>query len=153
MHANIGAIKENTTKQQTIICSFDEAAVLLIKRINISTIFRTPARGKQIGMLFNKDEQCKLAEKWINRTEINHFSSGRKINNLIFDYPILLKPLNSTKGEKSDIHICQNEEEVENALNAESSCSDFILQEFIDKEYEIDCIGVRTEKKPSWQEE
>lgn len=56
-------LKENTTKQQTIICSFDEAAVLLIKRINISTIFRTPARGKQIGMLFNKDEQCKLAEK------------------------------------------------------------------------------------------
>lgn len=36
---------------------------------------------------------------------------------------------------------------MEKALLMESHCSDFILQEFIDKEYEIDCIGVRTEKE------
>ena len=30
---------------------------------------------------------------------------------------------------------------MEKALLMESHCSDFILQEFIDKEYEIDCIG------------
>ena len=142
-------LKENTTKQQTIICSFDEAAVFIDKKESIlAPFFRTPARGKQIGMLFNKDEQCKLAEKCgLTVPKSIIFHREEKINNLIFDYPILLKPLNSTKGEKSDIHICQNEEEVENALNAESSCSDFILQEFIDKEYEIDCIGVRTEKE------
>ena len=50
--------------EQYIICSFDEAAVFIDKKEPVlSPFFRTPARGKQIGKLFNKDEQCKLAEK------------------------------------------------------------------------------------------
>ena len=88
-------LKENTTKQQTIICSFDEAAVFIDKKESIlAPFFRTPARGKQIGMLFNKDEQCKLAEKCgLTVPKSIIFHREEKINNLIFDYPILLKPL------------------------------------------------------------
>ena len=142
-------LKKDGDIQQTIICSFDEAAVFIDERETIlSPFFRTPAKGKQISTLFNKDEQCKLADKCgLTVPKSFVFNRTQNIDYLVIDYPILLKPLNSTKGGKGDIHICQNREKLEKALKKESHCSDFILQEFIEKEYEIDCIGVRTEKK------
>ena len=141
-------LKEDKTYIQTIICSFDEAAAYIDdKEPELSKYYRTPARGKQIGKLFNKEEQCKLAEACgltVPKSIIFHRTDNLESNNLTF--PVLIKPLYSTKGEKSDIHICHSKADLTNALAAESHCSDFIIQEFIDKEYEIDCIGVRTEK-------
>lgn len=135
--------------EQRIICSFDEAAVFIDKNENyLSKFYTTPARGKNIGNLFDKDAQCRLAAD-CGLTIPKSISFNRKdsIDNITISYPILLKPLNSTKGEKGDIHICKNKEDIIESLNEESHCSDFILQEFIDKEYEIDCIGVRTDKE------
>lgn len=134
--------------EKTIISTFDEAAVYIDSQEKMLVPhFRTPAKGKNINPLFNKDEQCKLAMKCgltVPRSQIFHRTD--QADSIAIDYPILLKPLNSTKGEKSDIHICHTTQELETALKEESHCKDFILQEFIDKEYELDCIGVRTEK-------
>lgn len=134
---------------QYIICSFDEAAVFIdSQESELSPYYKTPARGKHIGGLFNKDAQCKLAEECgLTVPKSINFHRSDRFDDLYVKYPILLKPLNSTKGEKGDIHICQNRGEVQDALDKESHCSDFIVQEFIDKEYELDCIGVRTEKE------
>jgi len=141
-------LKQDATRKQYLICSFDEAAVFIDEKEPIlAPFFCTPTRGKQIGDLFNKDKQCKLAnECGLVVPQSQRFRRTENLDDLVFDYPILLKPLNSTLGEKSDIHICQNRIEMEKALLTESHCSDFILQEFIDKEYEINCLGMRTEK-------
>lgn len=140
---------ENGEFCQTIICSFDEAAMFIDKNEpSLSPYFRTPARGRQIGTLFNKDEQCRLAARCgLMPPKSLSFHRSDNIDGIGIDYPILLKPQNSTRGEKSDIHICHNRQEVESALLDESHCDDFILQEFIDKEYELDCIGVRTDSE------
>lgn len=142
-------MKKDTGKKKYLICSFDEAAVFIDENESIlAPFFYTPTRGKQIGELFNKDKQCKLAnECGLVVPKSQNFHRTENLDDLVLNYPILLKPLNSVKGEKSDIHICHNKIEMEKALLMESHCSDFILQEFIDKEYEIDCIGVRTEKE------
>lgn len=136
-------------KKIPIICTFDEAAVFVDQNETcLSKYFLTPTRGKQLGELFNKDAQCRLAQQCgltVPRSQL--FSRDSSFDKIEIDYPILLKPLNSTKGEKSDIHICKSQDELRIALSAESHCDHFILQEFIDKEYEIDCIGVRTEKE------
>ena len=141
-------LKEDKTYRQTIICSFDEAATYIdSKEPELSKYYRTPAKGKQIGKLFNKEEQCKLAEECgltVPKSIVFHRTENIESYNLIF--PVLIKPLYSTKGAKSDIHICQSKTDLTNALASESYCSEFIIQEFIDKEHEIDCIGVRTEK-------
>ena len=133
---------------KTIICTFDEAAVFIDSlEKELAPYFRTPAKGKTIGSLFNKDEQCKLAIQCgltVPRSQIFHRTD--KIDSICIDYPFLLKPLYSTQGEKSDIHICYVFQDLKSALKEESHCKDFILQEFINKEYELDCIGVRTEK-------
>lgn len=134
--------------QQTIICSFDEAAVFIDSHEQqLSPIFRTPARGKHIGELFNKDAQCRLAaECGLTIPTSVTFNRANNLDDINIDYPIILKPQNSTRGEKSDIHICYTKDDVERSLNAESWCNDFVLQKFIVKDYELDCIGVRTDK-------
>ena len=132
---------------QTIICSFDEAAMYIdSKESKLAKYFRTPGHGDPIGNLFNKDEQCILAEKCgltVPKSIVYHRASN--IDDIDIEFPILLKPLYSTKGEKSDIHICKSRPDLQSALSDESTCSDFIIQEFIDKEYEINFLGVRTD--------
>lgn len=130
-----------------IICTFDAAAMYIDqKESELSNHFRTPAMGKQIGALFEKEAQCKLAEKCgftVPKSQIYRRSDPLK--DIKITYPILLKPARSVDGEKSDIHICLNENELTSALKNESHCEEFIVQEFIDKEYEVNCIGLRTE--------
>ncbi len=142
-------LKDSFRGEQTIICSFDEAAVFIdSKESLLSPFFRTPTKGKHIGILFNKYKQCELAQECgitVPQSIIYHRSDS--LEKITFDFPVILKPLNSTRGEKEDIHICRNLSEIKEALKLESHCQDFIVQKFIDKEYEIDCIGVRTEKE------
>lgn len=141
-------LKDTDSDEHTIICSFDEAAVFVDNNEEyLSQLFRTPARGKHIGKLFEKDEQCKLAEECgLTVPKTRTFNRNDNIYTLYMEFPVLLKPQNSIRGEKSDIHICGNIEDVSAALKSESHCDEFILQEFIEKDFELDCIGVRTEK-------
>lgn len=142
-------LKNSIYDKQYIICSFDEAAEFIDKNEDLlSKFFITPTRGKRIGYLFCKDEQCRLAEKCgLTVPKSINFNRNDSIDSISIDYPVLLKPISSLKGEKGDIHICNNRKDIVGALEKESHCSDFILQEFIEKEYEIDCIGVRTDKE------
>lgn len=73
-------LKENTTKQQNYnLIVLKKLRFLIDKKESIlAPFFRTPARGKQIGMLFNKDEQCKLAEKCGLTVPKSTFFTGRK---------------------------------------------------------------------------
>lgn len=130
-----------------LICTFDEAAEWVDKHEEcLSHKYVTPCRGKHIGNLFNKDEQCKLAKECgltVPKTIIFDRKDAYPLTDV--DYPVILKPLYSTGGEKSDIHICRNVDDFKKALASSSYCRTFIIQEFIEKEYELDCIGVVTE--------
>ena len=132
----------------TLMTTFDAAAEWVDKREpQLSGLFRTPCRGRQIGNLFHKDAQCSLAAECgltVPRTLEYHRGEGIPKN---LPYPIITKPLVSSRGEKGDIHICRDSAEFESALAQESHCGDFIIQEFIDKEYEVNCTGVRTENE------
>lgn len=127
-----------------IICTFDEAAEWVDQREpELCKKFITPCRGKQIGRLFNKAEQCKLAEECgLTVPKSQLYRREEDIDKIDIPYPIILKPLQSTQGEKSDIHIIHSTAELIEAMEYQSECSDFILQEFIEKEYELDCIGL-----------
>lgn len=135
------------TETAKIICTYDEAAELVDRyEEELSNKFVTPCRGKRIGQLFNKDIQCALARSCgLTVPKSRLFHRGDDIEDLSLPYPVILKPLYSTKGEKSDIHICHSKQEFEEALIETSACDDFIMQEFIDKEYELNCVGVNTD--------
>lgn len=131
---------------QVLICTNDGAAQFIDSHEpELSQSYITPMRGGRLGNMMNKDAQCLLAQKCgftIPRSFI--YKRGDQFPEGV-EYPLLLKPANSTHGEKSDIHICTNYNEVETSLQQASSCPLFIVQEYIEKEYEINLIGVRTE--------
>lgn len=134
---------------QTLMTTFDAAAEWVDAREpELSKVFRTPCRGQQLGNLFNKDAQCRLAEECgltVPFSLVYDRKDELPIDQLKF--PLLTKPLVSSKGSKEDIHICKNMEELKAALAEDSHCEKFILQEFIEKEFELNCIGMRTDQE------
>lgn len=133
------------SKSQMIICTNDLAAQFIdLNEPELSKYYITPMQGHRLGNLMNKDVQCRLAEKCgftVPRSFV--YKRGDKLpENLA--YPLLLKPINSNGGEKSDIHICKTFDDIERSLDQTSVCQDFIVQEYIEKEYEINLIGVST---------
>ena len=135
-------------EDQMLMTIFDTAAEWVDEREpELSKFFCTPCRGKQIGKLFHKDEQCKLAEECgltVPKSVVYHRGDTLPIG---IEYPILTKPLVSSLGRKWDIHICNDENELNNALQEDSLCDDFIIQEYMEKDFEINCIGVKTENE------
>lgn len=142
-------LKGSGSERPTLLCTFDEAAVFIDRHEpQLTPSFRTPARGRQIGRLFDKDAQCRLAlECGLLPPRFQDFNRSDGVEAIRIPYPLLLKPRNSTRGEKSDIHICRDRDDLCRALHEESHCADFVVQEFIDKDYELDCVGVRTERE------
>lgn len=124
-----------------VICSNDKAAQILDNNeAEFSKIYRTPMRGKQLRNLFTKNAQCALASQCgVTIPQSVLYNRGEAIPSL--NYPVLIKPNDSNCGEKADIHICKNRQELEDSLNTDSHCDQFIIQQFIDKEYEINLIG------------
>ena len=135
------------SKRQYIICSNDKVAQFVDANEEVlSQHFITPLRGKRLENMMDKDAQCKLATECGIRvpTSIIYDRGDKFPDNC--SYPILLKPTNSNTGLKSDIHICNTYKEVQECLNKETNCRKYIVQEYIPKEYEINLIGVSTNK-------
>lgn len=124
-----------------VICSNDKAAEIVDRNEDeLSRYFRTPMGGETIGRLFTKKAQCDLARQC--GVTVPHsilYNRGEAIPE--FNYPVLIKPNDSNRGEKADIHICRNKQELVDSLSINSHCNQFIAQQFIDKEYEINLIG------------
>ncbi len=134
---------------QTLFTTFDAAAEWVDAReLELSKCFRTPCRGHQLKDLFNKEQQCKLAEECgltIPFSIVYDRKEKLPVEKLTF--PVITKPLVSSEGTKEDIHVCRDLLELESALGESSDCEKFIIQEFIEKEHELNCVGVRTDVK------
>lgn len=137
---------ESQSNRQALICTNDAAVTFIDKHEELlSKDFTTPMNGKHLSQYMNKAEQCKLAQEC--GFDVPGSMTYRLGENFPTDikYPVLIKPLYSTQGEKSDIHICSTTQELEEALRQHSRCQEFIIQEFIEKEYEINIIGISTD--------
>ena len=71
------------TKQQTIICTNDIATQYIDEyETTLCSLYITPMKGRHLGNLLNKDEQCRLAEtqlpvgSWWKRTPFRKY--GRR---------------------------------------------------------------------------
>lgn len=138
----------SSTSGQKLFTTFDAAAEWVdANEHELSRFFITPCRGKQLGDLFNKAEQCKLAaECGFDVPKSTRYNRNRKLPANGLSFPIITKPLVSSRGSKSDIHVCYNIEELQKSLDQDSTCDDFIIQEYVEKEFEINCLCMRNEK-------
>ena len=137
----------DNSNRQVIICTNDRAATFVDENEEqLSQWYITPMSGRHLGRFMNKKMQCELAlECGFDVPMSVVYKRGEPLPENV-TYPILLKPLISIDGEKSDIHICRNSCELHSALDSDSHCDAFILQEYIEKEYEINMIGVSTDR-------
>ena len=128
----------------------DGAALELDLRLNeFKEKFFVPSiNGKQgeIARLMDKEAQYNWAQehgiKMAKSETISLDAScdGRLDN---FQFPIILKPAISAKGDKQDISICENLEEAKKTFDIlkEKGYESIFVQEYLNIDYEIDVVG------------
>lgn len=126
----------------TLICTCDPAAEYIDGlESELSNILKTPMRGKSLSKLLRKSAQCALAQQYgVTVPSFVRYTNNDCIPCL--KYPVLTKPERSNFGSKDDIHVCHNESELSACLLNSPTCRDFIIQSFIQKEYEVNFLGV-----------
>lgn len=129
-----------------IICTSDPVATWVDEHEEqLSQYFITPCRGNKIGKLFNKKDQCKLAvECGLDVPKSLVYTKGSTFDYDKLAYPVFIKPLVSSDGSKQDINICRTKEELCQAFRTAHYTSSFIIQEYIENGYDLNCIGIRT---------
>lgn len=96
------------------------------------------AKGK-IAYWLDKINTFSIAEKCgLSLIKTWNIKGGASIPEDI-TYPCLLKGGNSTTSTKGDMAICNSKTDLENAINPEGN---YLLQEYIKKEYELDVVGL-----------
>lgn len=90
----------NGAKDQILICTNDGAVQFIDSHESeLSRSYITPMRGGRLGNMMNKDAQCLLAQECgftIPKSFV--YKRGDKFPEGL-EYPLLLKPVNSTHGE------------------------------------------------------
>ncbi len=126
-----------------IIASCDSAALALEekkKQLEKKFVFEY-ATQYSFQELFVKDTQVRLAdEAGFNIPRSCLINSFEDIPQGI-QYPCVIKPLVSCQGSKSDIRICGNFDELKNNLNSLKNTKRVILQQYIERDYEISILG------------
>lgn len=104
--------------------------------------FNAGEKGRMTHFM-DKQVQVKLAEQ-CGLCVPKSYVKEESVASIQFDsYPCICKPLSSIAGQKSQICICQNQEELNNGLKGFGSQARVQVQEFVKREYEIVVVGLR----------
>lgn len=136
---------------------FDPSSCILLPSSDLAALvvdeqFR-PLGVKTNGFVGGRWEICKLMDKftqaqWAAERNIP-VAKGVEVDLTAVDeaspisLPVIIKPAVSAEGRKSDISICRNVCEYVHALESyvDAGYSRALVQELIDYEYEITCVG------------
>ena len=137
--------KDENKRKLIISCSdlaqytIDHNYQKLFKYYYISGFKNNPGR---VCELMDKYEQKKWADKHnILMAKTWKVNKDYKIKDITI--PCIIKPCISAFGKKSDIKVCYSKDELLNTLNYyfENNYNEVLIQEFLDKEYELCALG------------
>lgn len=136
--------KHGENKDVLIACS-DSMSYLLDKNCQVLLEhYFLPGAGGILGQMMDKKYMAELASNAgiLTPGEVV-WNSSEDFKSVLgeIDFPVILKPLQSIEGSKSDIHVCNSLSEVEE-LNEHTGCPSFIAQKYINKRFEYQVIGV-----------
>lgn len=135
----------NSDEKIPIIPCCDDAALTLEKnkeRLKDVFIFGYSTEYT-LDYLSKKEVQVKLAEKaGLHVPKTWNLLESKEIPSDVI-YPCLIKPLISSQGAKCDIRVCRNEEELKKNLNSLQYTKEVLLQQYIERDYEISILGCR----------
>ena len=126
-----------------IIATCDMAALILernVDRLKERFIFEHSVHYS-LEYLSKKENQVRLAEEaGFNVPKTWNLKDSKFIPDDVC-YPCLIKPLVSCEGAKSDIRVCKTKEELEYHLNTLNCTKNVLLQQYIERDYEISILG------------
>lgn len=100
--------------------------------------------------MMDKSTMCQLAaQSGITVPFSVPYKVGESIPDTVV-YPCLVKPLKSITGSKQDIKHFASKEELEDYFSENHLTKEFLIQQYIEKEYEILIIGCRTESRKTY---
>lgn len=131
----------NNAVKPVILCASDSSVCLLNEHYNELTdkfcFFNAGVQGR-ISFFMNKMNMFPLAETCgLNIIKTWNLTKGDTIP-IDMIYPCFCKANNSAIDGKNGIGVCYDEKGLKNRLNLGSS---FLVQEYIEKDYEIDIVG------------
>ena len=130
-------------KKIPIIACCDIAALTLEKnaeRLQNQFVFEY-ATNYPLEYLAKKENQVRMAtEAGFNVPKSWNLNDTKEIPADV-TFPCLIKPLVSCEGAKSDIRVCHSKEELIKNLNSLNVTKQVLLQQYIDRDYEISILG------------
>lgn len=133
----------NEKVKPIIYCGSDTSISLLDNAYDVLKekffIFNAKNTSGRINHYMNKVFMFPLAEKCGLTTIKTWHLKKSEIDSVNLIYPILVKPNNSLGGTKADIKISYNKEQL---LRNMHEGIDYILQEYIEKDYELNLLGL-----------
>lgn len=124
-----------------ILCASDSSVCLLDAHYDeLKEKFHFFNAGEQgrISYFMNKTNMFSIADECgLQTIKTWHINQGEHVPNDIV-YPCFCKANNSAIDGKNGLGVCYDESELKNRLNIGSS---FLVQEYIEKDYEIDIVG------------
>ena len=126
-----------------IIATCDMAALILERnedRLKERFIFEHSTHYT-LEYLSKKENQVRLAaEAGFNVPKSWNLKDSKVIPDDVC-FPCLIKPLVSCEGAKSDIRVCKTKEELINNLYSLNNTKNVLLQQYIERDYEISILG------------
>lgn len=98
-------------------------------------LFPNAGEKGKICTLMDKHLQAELASRAGIRTlQDIKITKNTDLSCIPLEYPCMLKPLNSIKGSKGDMCLCENEAVLKKAINNSKHTEEFIVQQYIRNE-------------------
>lgn len=139
----------NVTKRIPIICCSDSIVAAIDERydeLKCKYVLPLCSNKGLTSFYMDKETIVKTASDFGIKIPRSWKLLGNKIPDGII-YPCITKPLQSIHGSKQDIIVCKNREELENVLTRHSECSEYLVQEYIEREKEISILGAVLENR------
>lgn len=136
-------------EKPVVICCSDLSSGLIDENLGkLAPLFYLPGGGEEgrIATLMNKQKMAELAgEVGLKTPKTFYFSDLSQVQNRI-QLPCIIKPIESRKGKKTEITVCNTLEELQ-SYSFSHELSDYQIQDYIDKEFEFQLIGCSTNRE------
>lgn len=137
----------------TILPTSDKAESVLDNHYDqLKAFYFFPNAGKQgkVNFLMDKNRQVKIAAEsgLFTPATFSYRINSEFPQNIV--YPCIVKQQKSIVGAKSLLKICSNENELRSVIENSKNTSDFLIQQYIDKEYDLLLIGCRLANGKTW---
>lgn len=145
----IVAIPLDSSNKPLVIACSDEVASLMDLQYDVlhkGCHFFNAGESGRITTFMDKQKQLKIARECGFSVPLSQKTYPNSINKTIVNYPCIVKPKESIHGGKH-IAICKNKDELTTVLSQFEPTYEILVQDFIEREYEIVILGLSYEGK------